>query len=85
VQDARSALATSHERYLRARENTQLAWQLVTAERERFEAEDSDLLRVAIQETAAIEAALAEIEALADYYKAEAALRAATAADPLEP
>ncbi len=85
VQDARSALATSRERYLRARENTQLAWQLVTAERERFEAQDSDLLRVALQEAAAIEAALAEIEALADYYKAEAALRAATAANPLDP
>lgn len=85
VQDARSALATSHERVLRARENTQLAWELVTAERDRFQGQDSDLLRVAIQETAAIEAALTEIEALADYYKAEAALRAATAVDPMEP
>jgi outer membrane protein TolC len=84
VQDALSALATSYTRYLRAKENVQLAEQLVVAERQRFESQDSDLLRVAFQEAAAIEAALAEIEALADYYKATAALRAATAAPPLE-
>jgi outer membrane protein TolC len=83
VQDALSALSTSHERFLRARENTRLAWQLVTAERQRFEAEDSDLLRVALQESAAIEASLAEIDALLEFFKAEAALRAATAQLPL--
>lgn len=85
VQDAASALETSYQRYLRAKENTQFAQQLVVAERERFEAQDSDLLRVALQETAAIEAALGEVEALADFYRAEAALRAAIAADPLQP
>jgi outer membrane protein TolC len=76
VQDSLSALATSYTRYLRARENTQLAEQLVTAERQRFESQDSDLLRVAFQEAAAIEAALAEIDALADYFRAEAAYNA---------
>lgn len=83
VQDAISALTLARERYLRAKENTELAGQLVTAERQRFDAQDSDLLRVAIQETAAIEAALAEIEALAEFFQAQAAFRAATAADPL--
>ncbi|MDX1947717.1 MAG: TolC family protein [Pirellulaceae bacterium] len=85
VQDAISALTLARERYLRAQENTRLAWQLVTAERQRFDAQDSDLLRVAIQETAAIEAALAEIDALAEFFQAQAAFRAATAADPLTP
>lgn len=85
VQDAISALTLARERYLRAQENTRLAWQLVTAERQRFDAQDGDLLRVAIQETAAIEAALAEIEALAEFFQAQAAFRAATAADPLAP
>ena len=42
VQDALSDLTTSYERFLRARENAQLAWELATAERERFELEDSD-------------------------------------------
>lgn len=83
VQDAQSALTTSRERYLRAKESTLLAWQLVTAERERFEAQDSDLLRVALQESAAIEAALAEIDALLEFFRAQAAYRAATAQDPL--
>ena len=83
VQDALSALATSHTRYLRARENTELAWQLVTAERQRFESQDSDLFRVALQETAAIEASLGEIDALSEFFKAEAAYRAAIARPPL--
>jgi outer membrane protein TolC len=76
VQDSLSALVTSYTRYLRALENTQLAEQLVNAERQRFDSQDSDLLRVAFQEAAAIEAALAEIDALADYFRAEAALNA---------
>jgi outer membrane protein TolC len=83
VQDALSALATSHTRYLRARENTELAWQLVTAERQRFESQDSDLFRVALQETAAIEASLGEIDALSEFFKAQAAYRAAIAQPPL--
>lgn len=83
VQDAQSALATSFDRVELARRNVVLARKLEDAERKRFEAEDSDLLRVAIQETAEIEATLLEIEVLADYFKAEAALRAATAVDPL--
>lgn len=83
VQDAQSALATSYERAGRARRSVVLARRLEAAERLRFEAQDSDLLRVALQETAEIEATLLEIETLADYFKAAAALRAATAVDPL--
>lgn len=83
VQDAQSALVTSFERVARARRNVELARQLEAAERKRFDAEDSDLLRVAIQETAEIEATLLEIETLSDYFKALAALRAAMGIDPL--
>jgi len=79
TRDAISAWSTAYDRVQKARRNVELSEQLVEAERERFAAQDSDLLRVAIQEAAAIEAALQEIEALSDYYKAEAAYRAATA------
>ncbi|MFO0913779.1 MAG: TolC family protein [Pirellulales bacterium] len=82
VQDALSALITNYERAVQAHVGLQLARKLEAAERQRFDAEDSDLLRVAIQETAAIEAAVVEIEALADFFKAEAAFRAALGEDP---
>jgi outer membrane protein TolC len=83
VQDAQSALATSFDRVALARRNVTLARRLEAAERQRFDAEDSDLLRVALQEAAEIEATLLEFDTLADYFKARAALRAAIGADPL--
>lgn len=83
VRDAMSALATSYQRLRRARENLALAKQLEQAERDRFDAGESDMLRVALQETAAIEAAVTEIETLADYFRAQAAMQAAMGADPL--
>jgi len=83
VRDALSALRTSYDRVIWARESLTLARELEQAERDRFEAGESDLLRVAIQETAKIEAAMIEIESLADFYKAQAALGAALGADPL--
>ena len=85
VQDALSAMLTSYERVQQTRQGVVLARRLEVAERKRFEEQDSDLLRVAIQEAAAIEAAIAEIEALSDYFKAEAALRAALGLDPQDP
>ena len=83
VRDAQSALVTSYERVGRARRSVELARQLEAAERKRFDAQDSDLLRVAIQEAAEIEATLLEIETLTDYFTALAALRAAVGIDPL--
>lgn len=83
VRDAMSALATSYDRVLRARESLILARQLERAERERFDAGESDLLRVALQEAAAIEAAVIEIEAMTDYFTARAAYQAAVGSDPL--
>lgn len=83
VQDALSALTTAYDRVLRATEGLELAQQIENAERLRFDEEDSDLFRVALQESITIEAAVAEIEALSDFFKAEAAYRAAIGADPL--
>jgi outer membrane protein TolC len=77
LRDARSALETAAERFKQANQSRLLAERLVEAERLRFENSDSDLFRVALQEATAIEAALIEIEALADYHKARAAWRAA--------
>lgn len=84
VQDAMSALSASFDRWQRAQEGVQLAKQLEAAERARFARQDTDLLRVALQETAALEAQLLEIDALADYFKAAAAYRAALGTDPFE-
>ncbi|MDA0660880.1 MAG: TolC family protein, partial [Planctomycetota bacterium] len=83
VRDAVSALATTYDRILRARENARLARELEVAERLRFNAGASDLLRVALQEGSAIEALLLEIDALSDYFKSQAAFEAAVATDPL--
>lgn len=83
VQDAYSALQTAYDRIEQAQLNVRYARELVQAERTRFDAQDSDLLRVALQESAAVEAELEAIAALADYHKALAAYRAALAADPL--
>lgn len=83
VRDAISALATAYDRILKASESARLAKELEIAERHRFDVGDSDLLRVALQEGSAIEAELLEIEALADYFKAQASYHAAVATDPL--
>jgi len=85
VQDALSAMMTSYERVQQTRQGVALARKLEAAERKRFEEQDSDLLRVAIQEAAAIEAAVNEIEALSDFFKAQAAFRAASGMAPQQP
>jgi outer membrane protein TolC len=77
VQDAISGMRTAYDRVQQARENVRLARELESAERLRFDRGDSDLLRVAIQEGTALEAALTEIDALSDFFKSEAAFRAA--------
>ena len=82
VQDARSAIMTAQQRVEQAGESRRLAEQLAAGERLRFENKDSDLLRVALQEASALEAAIIEIEAMADYHKARAAYRAALAILP---
>jgi outer membrane protein TolC len=85
IQDALSAMLTAYERVQQARQGVALADKLVIAENKRFDEQDSDLFRVALQEAVAIEAAVGEVEALADYFKAQAAFRAASGIDPQQP
>jgi outer membrane protein TolC len=77
VQDALSAMKAAYERLQRARESVKLARQLMVAEYRSFDLGNSDVLRIAIQEGAELDAQLLEIEALLDYFQAVAAFRAA--------
>jgi outer membrane protein TolC len=79
VQDAHSALTTAFERVEITRRNVELARQLVKAEYRSFELGNSDVLRIAIQEGAELDARYLEIEALLDYYQALAQYQAAIA------
>lgn len=79
VQDAHSALMTAFERLGRTRRSVELARQLVQAEYRSFELGNSDVLRIAIQEGAELDAQFLEIEALFDYYQAMAQYQAAIA------
>ncbi len=77
VQDAVSARLAAYERLQQARASAELAKKLVEAEYRSFELGNSDVLRIAIQEAAELDAQILEIEALRDYFQAEADFRAA--------
>lgn len=85
LQDALNAMATAYERVERTKENVKLARELVAAEYRSFELGNSDVLRIALQEGAELDAQLLEIEALLDYHQARADYRAALGQDPLKP
>ncbi len=77
VQDAYSAVARAKERISSIHREVQLALELEAAERERFAAGDSQLLIVNLREQQTAEARLREVDALFDYHRALADLRAA--------
>lgn len=77
VRDALSALDAARERVEVARRELRLARELERAERARFELGESSLLFVNLREQTAAEAAVREVDALTDYHKSEASLRAA--------
>ncbi|WP_254511241.1 TolC family protein [Anatilimnocola floriformis] len=77
VQDAQVGRVAAFERVGRARRGAALAKELVLAEYRSFELGNSDLLRIAIQEAAELDAQILEIEALQDYFQAEAQYNAA--------
>ncbi|WP_425613659.1 TolC family protein [Anatilimnocola sp. NA78] len=79
VQDAHSAMIAAYERIGRTRQSVELARKLVKAEYRSFELGNSDVLRIAIQESAELDARYLEIEALLDYFQARAQYRAAVA------
>lgn len=79
VRDAHAALSAAYERVGLARAAVEAARALAEAERTRFSRGESTLLFVNLREQTAADAALLEIEALADYHRAAADLLAATA------
>lgn len=79
VRDASSALLASYQRAQEAGANLRLTQQMESFERRRFELGDSNIFVVNQREAAAVEAALFEIDALADYYRSLAVYRTALA------
>lgn len=79
VKDAHSALKAAGLRSDIAVLETELAKKLEQGERERFEHGDSNILFVNIREQATADARVREIEAIADYNKAQAQLKASIA------
>jgi outer membrane protein TolC len=77
VRDARSGINRALERIEAARREVSLAFELERSERIRFEEGDSHLLIVNLREQQTAEAELRQVEALLDYYRAEADLIAA--------
>ena len=80
VGDAESAVSAARERVRLAGRELEVATELERAEWHRFELGEGNLLFVNLREVARAEAAVREVDALADYHKAAAAFRAATAA-----
>lgn len=79
VRDALSAVEAAVQRAAAARREVEVARAVEAAERTRFDAGDGTLLTVNLREQATAEASLREIDARADYHRAVAAYRAATA------
>lgn len=77
VRDALSALEAARQRVEVARRELRLAREMAQAERARFELGESSLLFVNLREQTAAEAAVREVDALGDYHKSVASLRAA--------
>ena len=73
-----SSPVAAHARVALAREQLTAAHELEQSERSRFRLGDSTLLLVNLREQAATDAALQELDALADYHRAKVELRAAT-------
>lgn len=81
VQDAVSNLDRTHERLKRAREEQRIARRVAELEGERFRKGQSNLLEVNLRELAAAGAEAKVIDALADYFRAQADYRAALGLD----
>lgn len=81
IQDAASALERSFELLLKARESLAVARRVENGERERFTKGQGTLLILNLRELITAEASFAEIDALAEYYRALADYRAALGLD----
>jgi cobalt-zinc-cadmium efflux system outer membrane protein len=85
VRDMLSALAAASERVRFAAEEVRTAREVEAAERERFALGDSTLFVVNLREQATFEAALREIDALADFQRALTTYRAVLVKPDAEP
>lgn len=81
IQDAASALERSYELLHKARENVAVARTVEEGERERFQKGQSTIVILNLRELVAAEASLAEVDALAEYYRSLADYRAALGLD----
>lgn len=81
VRDSYSALAAAFDVLKQTSRNVELASQLEAAENEKVRQGAADLLALQIREQATFDARVLEVEALADYFRAQANYRAAVAAD----
>jgi outer membrane protein TolC len=77
LRDARSALDAARERVRLTRREIELATLLERGEQTRFELGESTLLIVNLREQASAEARLREVDALVEFHKALASLKAA--------
>lgn len=81
VRDSLSAIIAAYDALLQTRKNMDLSQQLEAAENERLKQGATDLLALQIREQATFDAKVLEVEAQAEYFRAQANFRAATAAD----
>ena len=81
VRDSHSAIIAAYDALLQTRKNVDLSQQLEDAENERLKQGATDLLALQIREQATFDAKVLEVEAQAEYFRALANYRAATAAD----
>ena len=81
VRDAYSAVEAAYNALKMTRRNVELARQLEAAENERLKQGATDLLALQIREQATFDGQVLEVEAQADYFRAQAIYRAAIAAD----
>jgi len=81
VRDSYSALIAAYDALKQTRLNVDLAQQLEAAENERLKQGATDLLALQIREQATFDGKVFEVEAQAEYFRAQANYRAAVAAD----
>lgn len=81
VRDSFSALAAAFDVLTQTSRNVDLAAQLEAAENEKVKQGAADLLALQIREQATFDAKVLEVEATAEYFRAQANYRAAVAAD----
>lgn len=81
VQDAVSSLDRAYARFMKAKEEAEIAKRVVQLEKTRFENGGGTILEVNLRELAAADAQRRVVDALADYYRATADYRAALGLD----